>query len=110
MKRAVAAARKRGVGSLMSRACRARRASERRRGSGRLSARAGVRSALAELVKQGQAVDFLLLNAGLVPTTKRVVTAAGVEASEAPLIGHHQLTVGLLRADLLSPDARIVIT
>lgn len=94
----------------MSRACRARRASERRRGSGRLSARAGVRSALAELVKQGQAVDFLLLNAGLVPTTKRVVTAAGVEASEAPLIGHHQLTVGLLRADLLSPDARIVIT
>ncbi|MBN4668962.1 short-chain dehydrogenase, partial [Pandoraea nosoerga] len=27
----------------------------------------------------------------------------------APLIGHHQLTVGLLNANLLSPDARIVI-
>ena len=70
---------------------------------------ASVQSALAELVKQGRAVDFLLLNAGLVPTKKRVITAAGVEASQAPLIGHHQLTVGLLRANLLSPNARIVI-
>ncbi|KAA3451554.1 short-chain dehydrogenase [Mesorhizobium sp. SARCC-RB16n] len=71
---------------------------------------ASVQSALAELVNQGRAVDFLLLNAGLVPTKKRVITAAGIEASQAPLIGHHQLTVGLLRADLLSPNARIVIT
>ena len=38
-----------------------------------------------------------------------MLTAAGVEASQAPLIGHHQLTVGLLRANLLSPNARIVI-
>jgi NAD(P)-dependent dehydrogenase (short-subunit alcohol dehydrogenase family) len=68
-----------------------------------------VQSALAELVKRGRPIDFLLLNAGLVPTKKRVITAAGVEASEAPLIGHHQLTVGLLRANLLSPNARIVI-
>ncbi len=45
----------------------------------------------------------------MVPGKKRVLTAAGVEASQAPLIGHHQLTVGLLRANLLSPDARIVI-
>ena len=68
-----------------------------------------VQSALAELVKRGQPIDFLLLNAGLVPFKKRVLTAAGVEASQAPLIGHHQLTVGLLRANLLSPNARIVI-
>jgi NAD(P)-dependent dehydrogenase (short-subunit alcohol dehydrogenase family) len=67
-----------------------------------------VQSALAELVKRGRPVDFLLLNAGMVPG-KRVLTAAGVEASQAPLIGHHQLTVGLLRANLLSPNARIVI-
>ena len=40
---------------------------------------------------------------------KRVLTAAGIEAAQAPLIGHHQLTVGLLRANLLSPNARIVI-
>src|SRR5260370_14553214 len=68
-----------------------------------------VQSALAELVKRGQPIDFLLLNAGRVPGKKRVITAAGVEASQAPLIGHHQLTVGLLSANLLSPNARIVI-
>jgi NAD(P)-dependent dehydrogenase (short-subunit alcohol dehydrogenase family) len=68
-----------------------------------------VQSAIAELVKQGRPIDFLLLNAGMVPGKARVITAAGIEASEAPLIGHHQLTVGLLRANLLSPEARIVI-
>jgi NAD(P)-dependent dehydrogenase (short-subunit alcohol dehydrogenase family) len=69
-----------------------------------------VQSALAELVKRGRPIDFLLLNAGLVGGKKRVLTAAGVEASQAPLVGHHQMTVGLLRANLLSPDARIVIS
>ena len=68
-----------------------------------------VQSALAELVKHGRPIDFLLLNAGLVPFKQRQLTPAGIEASQAPLIGHHQLTVGLLRAHLLSPDARIVI-
>src|SRR5579859_4082742 len=68
-----------------------------------------VQSALAELVKRGKPIDFLLLNAGMVPGKKRILTAAGIEASQAPLIGHHQLTVGLLRANLLSPNARIVI-
>ena len=74
-----------------------------------LDSPSSVQSALAELVKRGQPIDFLLLNAGLVPTKKRVITAAGVEASQAPLIGHHQLTVELLRANLLRPNARIVI-
>ena len=68
-----------------------------------------VQSALAELVKRGKPIEFLLLNAGMVPGKKRVLTAAGVEASQAPLIGHHQLTAGLFRANLLSPNARIVI-
>jgi NAD(P)-dependent dehydrogenase (short-subunit alcohol dehydrogenase family) len=70
---------------------------------------ASVQSALAEPVKRGWPIDFLLLNAGMVPGKQRVITSAGVEASQAPLIGHHQLTVGLLRANLLSPNARIVI-
>jgi len=74
-----------------------------------LNAPTSVQSALAELVKRGRPIDFLLLNAGMVGGKKRVLTAAGVEASQAPLIGHHQLTVGLLRANLLSPNARIVI-
>jgi len=68
-----------------------------------------VQSAVAELVKRGQPIDFLLLNAGLVPFKKRTLTATGVESSQAPLIGHHQLTVGLLNANLLSAHARIVI-
>lgn len=68
-----------------------------------------VQSAVAELVKRGKPVDFLLLNAGLVPFKKRAVTATGIESSQAPLIGHHQLTVGLLNANLLSTNARIVI-
>src|SRR5271166_5876291 len=68
-----------------------------------------VQSALAALVKRGRPIDFLLLNAGMVPGKARVLTAAGIEAAQAPLIGHHQLTVGLLRANLLSPNARIVI-
>jgi NAD(P)-dependent dehydrogenase (short-subunit alcohol dehydrogenase family) len=68
-----------------------------------------VQSALGELVKRGQPVDFLLLDAGLVPFKQRVLTEAGVESSQAPLIGHHQLTVGLLNANLLSPNTRIVI-
>ena len=68
-----------------------------------------VQSALAELVKPNRSIDFLLLNAGLVPFKQRVLTEAGVESSQAPLIGHHHLTVGLLNAALLSPNARIVI-
>jgi NAD(P)-dependent dehydrogenase (short-subunit alcohol dehydrogenase family) len=74
-----------------------------------LDTTASVQSALDTLVKRGRSVDFLLLNAGLVPYKQRVITAAGVESSQAPLIGHHQLTVGLLNANLLSPNARIVI-
>ncbi len=74
-----------------------------------LDAPASVQSALAELIKWGRPIDFLLLNAGMIGGKKRVITAAGIEAHQAPLIGHHQLTVGLLGAGLLSPDARIVI-
>ena len=75
-----------------------------------LNAPASVQAGLASLVKRERPIDLLLLNAGLVPTKKRVITAVGIEASQAPLIGHHQLTVGLLRANLLSHNARIVIT
>ena len=68
-----------------------------------------VQSALAELVRLGRPIDFLLLNAGWMRGKERVLTTAGIEATQAPLIGQHQLTVGLLRANPLSPNARIVI-
>ena len=74
-----------------------------------LDAPTSVQSALADLVRLGRPIDFLLLNAGWIGGKERVLTAAGIEAAQAPLIGHHQLTVGLLRANLLSPNARIVI-
>ena len=51
-----------------------------------LEAPSSVEAALAELVKRGRPIDFLLLNAGMVPGKQRVLTAAGVEASQAPLI------------------------
>jgi NAD(P)-dependent dehydrogenase (short-subunit alcohol dehydrogenase family) len=73
-----------------------------------LDSPSSVQSALAELVKRRQPIDFLLLNAGWIGGKERVLTA-GIEATQAPLIGHHQLTVGLLRANLLSSNARIVI-
>ena len=57
-----------------------------------------VQSALAELVRRGRPIDFLLLNAGMVPGKKRVLTAAAIEEAQAPLIGHHQLTIGLLHS------------
>jgi NAD(P)-dependent dehydrogenase (short-subunit alcohol dehydrogenase family) len=75
-----------------------------------LDASTSVQSALADLGRLGRPIDFLLLNAGLIGGKERVLTAAGIEATQAPLIGHHQLNVGLLRANLLSPNARIVIT
>lgn len=74
-----------------------------------LDAPASIQSALAELVERRQPIDFLLLNAGWIGGKERVLTASGIEATQAPLVGHHQLTVGLLRAGLLSPDARILI-
>ncbi|MDR3614772.1 MAG: SDR family NAD(P)-dependent oxidoreductase [Candidatus Obscuribacterales bacterium] len=66
-----------------------------------------VQSTLDELIKRGRSIDFLMLNADMVPD-KRVM-AAGVEAAQAPLLGYHQLIAGLLRANLLDPNARIVI-
>ena len=75
-----------------------------------LDAPASVTAALAELVTKGRPIDFLVLNAGWIGAKKRVLTTAGIEATFAPLIGHHQLAMGLLRAKLLSPNARIVIS
>src|SRR5277367_599418 len=42
-----------------------------------------VQSALAELVKRNRPIDFLLLNAGLVPFKQPMLTAGGVESSQA---------------------------
>ncbi len=59
-----------------------------------LDSPSSVQSSLAELVNRAKPIDFLLLNAGLVPFKKCVLTASGIEAAQAPLIGHRQLTIG----------------
>jgi NAD(P)-dependent dehydrogenase (short-subunit alcohol dehydrogenase family) len=71
---------------------------------------ASVSAAVAELITRGQKVDVLLLNAGMVAGAELTRTRGGVEVTFASsLIGHHQLTMGLLAAGLLAPSARIVI-
>jgi NAD(P)-dependent dehydrogenase (short-subunit alcohol dehydrogenase family) len=69
-----------------------------------------VAEAVARLTSAGNQISVLLLNAGVVGGPKLVRTAENVEITFASsLIGHHQLTMGLLDADLVAPNARIVI-
>lgn len=71
---------------------------------------ASVEAAVAELVSRGDKIDFLLLNAGMVGGNELVMTEQGVEITYASsLIGHHQLSMGLLAKGMLAPDARIVL-
>jgi NAD(P)-dependent dehydrogenase (short-subunit alcohol dehydrogenase family) len=69
-----------------------------------------VGEASRELVRRGQKVDFLLLNAGMVSGSELVKTDEGIEITSASsLIGHHQLTMQLIEDDLFSDRAHIVI-
>jgi len=45
-----------------------------------------VQSALAALVKRGQPIDFLLLNAGWIGGKKRVLTSAAIEVTQASAV------------------------
>lgn len=55
-------------------------------------------------------LDALLLNAGLVSPGERQFTSDGIEMTfAASLIGHHRLTMQLLEAGSLRPEAHIVI-
>ncbi len=66
--------------------------------------------AVTELTDRQVSIDFLLLNAGMVSGSKQVKTPEGIEITYASsLIGHHQLTMGVLANDLLATNARIVI-
>lgn len=71
---------------------------------------ASVRSAAKQLAEKRQSVDALILNAGVLPGRTLVRTSDGIEeATAASLMGHHVLTLRLLRHELLSANARIVI-
>ena len=69
-----------------------------------------VQSAVDTIVGLGHQIDVLILNAGMVSGSKRIMTGEGVEVTFASsLIGHHQLTMGLLGNGVLSDTADIVI-
>ncbi|MFV1963301.1 MAG: SDR family NAD(P)-dependent oxidoreductase, partial [Acidimicrobiia bacterium] len=68
-------------------------------------------AAAAELANRGGQIDVLVLNAGIAPPKDLVRSEDGLEATVAStLVGHHLLTMGLLEKDLLSANARIVIS
>ena len=68
-----------------------------------------VESASDELKRRGNALDVLILNAGLLPGKELVRNEDGVEQTFALLVGHHLLTMRLTENQLLVDDARIVI-
>ncbi len=75
-----------------------------------VSSVASARVASDQLIKQGNPIDALLLNAGMVSGETMNRSADGFEISFASsIIGHHVMTVRLLEAGLLSDGARIVI-
>lgn len=75
-----------------------------------LNSSENVRSAAEDLSVRGHALSALILNAGLVGGAKLAKTQEDVEVTfSASLIGHHQLTMALLDAELVAPNARIVI-
>lgn len=75
-----------------------------------LNKSASVREAVAELAQRGDSIDFLLLNAGMVSGSSLVRTEENVEITFASsLIGHHELTMGVLVGGLLGEGGRIVI-
>ena len=67
------------------------------------------KGAATTLIEQGRTIDLLVLNAGLA-SQKLERTAQGFEITlAASLFGHHLLTMELLAAGRLAPDAHIVI-
>lgn len=75
-----------------------------------LNSTKSVDAATAELTRARHQISALLLNAGVMGGSQLVHTSENVEITYASsLIGHHQLTMRLLGADLIAPNARIVI-
>ncbi|MEV8254808.1 SDR family NAD(P)-dependent oxidoreductase [Rhodoglobus sp. NPDC076762] len=67
-------------------------------------------NAAQALVAAGNPIDALILNAGVAATSELRRTSHGIEQiMSATITGHHALTSHLLRAELLSPSARIII-
>ncbi|MEN0061303.1 MAG: SDR family NAD(P)-dependent oxidoreductase [Myxococcota bacterium] len=69
-----------------------------------------VDAAIGTLQQRGRRLDALILNAGVAGGATPQLSETGIELGFASsLLGHHALTVGLLRSRLLADQARIVI-
>lgn len=67
-------------------------------------------TATEELKLRNDTIDFLILNAGMSSGNDRTFNSDGIEMTFAPsVIGHHRLTMHLIRDGLLPSDAHIVI-
>ena len=63
------------------------------------------------LIEQGNVIDALLLNAGMVSGPEMNKSVDGLELSFASsIIGHHVMTMRLLEAGLLTDSSRVVIS
>ncbi|MGB3051394.1 MAG: SDR family NAD(P)-dependent oxidoreductase [Polyangiales bacterium] len=63
-----------------------------------------------ELVRRGDSIDALLLNAGVLSGDVMNKSADGLEiAFASSIVGHHVLTLRLIEADILPDGARVVI-
>lgn len=75
-----------------------------------VSSVASAQEASDQLVKRGNDIDALLLNAGMVSGETVNKSVDGLEiAFASSMVGHHVMTVRLLDAGLLTEGARIVI-
>ena len=68
------------------------------------------REAAKKIQDQGRKVDFLLLNAGMLASSTGEKTQEGLDLMMATsLLGHHVMTLELLKADCLASGARVVL-
>ena len=75
-----------------------------------ISDMASVEEGARQLAAQGEVIDVLILNAGVMPGQAVTKTRDGYDLTYATaLVGHHLLTMRLLEAGLLAKNARIVI-
>lgn len=75
-----------------------------------LSEMKSVDQAADELNNRKDKINLLILNAGMSSGSTRTFNSDGVEMTFAPsIVGHHKLTMHLLRDNLLPSDAHIVI-
>ncbi|OLS23666.1 MAG: hypothetical protein HeimC2_25700 [Candidatus Heimdallarchaeota archaeon LC_2] len=66
-------------------------------------------NAVDELKSRKDKIDLLILNAGMSSGGNRIFNSGGVEMTFANIIGHHVLTMNLIKDGLMGSDSHIVV-